>query len=198
MVALAVALAISVAQETPVPLEGLDEYTVLNARETAAAPVAPAVKVESKRVMDRPEPGPGLAGVVGWTGAVLALLLGGFVLLRRFAVRSRLLGGGGLIDVLARRAVGQKQEIFVVSIGPKVLVVGATRDRLSTLGEFSGAEGAAVRADALGIKEGPSRASFRASLDAGMRDVTPAPDAAYASMAEELAEIGKTVRGWKA
>jgi hypothetical protein len=142
-----------------------------------------------------PAPGAGLGSFLVGSFAVLGLLGGGFLLLRRLGRGTRLLGGGA-IEVLARRALGPRQELFLVDIGPRVFLIGATRDRLSPLGAFAPEEAAELRArlGAAPAPPAPSRA--------------PAPEAAgpaedgeadpYDSLVEELAEIRKTVHAWKA
>jgi flagellar biogenesis protein FliO len=169
----------------------------------APAASSPALRFEipaSPRLGDRPEPGPSLGSFLFGSLVVVALLTGTFLLLRRFARGSRFLAGGGAINVLARKPLGQKQEIFLVEVGPKVLVVGATRDRLATLGEFSGPdEVAALRAGLPGRDGGSARVSFRDSLREGLKEEEhPAPARVYDSIAEELARMRQTVQAWKA
>ncbi len=170
--------------------------------EPSAAPArfVPAAVEEpapSRKLADRPESGPSLGGFVLGSSIVIALLLGAFLLFKRFARNSRFLGAGGPIRVLARKGLGARHDLFLVEVGPRVFLLGATRDRLGTLGEFrSPDEVAALRADR---PEGTFRESFRESLQEGIRaEEKPAPDGVYASISEELAEIGRTVRAWKA
>jgi hypothetical protein len=129
--------------------------------------------------------------------AVFGLLGGAFLLLRRFARGTRLLGGGA-IEVLARRALGPRQEVFLVDVGPRVFLIGATRDRLSPLGAFAPEEAAELRAR-LGAApaEPAARPAPARAPDAGP---PPAGDDGdpYDTLVEELAEIRKTVHAWKA
>jgi hypothetical protein len=81
-------------------------------------------------------------------------------------------------------------------------VVGATRDRLAALGEISHPDEVAVlRADLPARREESARAAFKDTLREGLKG-TPAPaeeaKGVYASIAEELSEIRKTVHAWKA
>ena len=159
------------------------------------APVAEA-PVPSRKLADRPESGPSLGGFILGSAVVMALLLGAFLLFKRLARNSRFLGGGGPIRVLARKGLDARHDLFLVEVGPRVLLLGATRDRLGTLGEFTDPdEVARLRADLHGRPEG----TFRETLNEGIRaEEKPAPDGVYASIADELAEIGRTVRAWKA
>jgi flagellar biosynthetic protein FliO len=142
--------------------------------------------------------------------AVLGLLGGAFLLLRRFGKNSRLLAGASAIKVLARKPLGQKQEIFLVEVGTKVFMIGSTRDHLSTLGEFSSPDEVAVlRANLPERKDDSLRREFHQSLRDGLRGEEGSPaegpakagpreDRVFASIADELAEIRKTVRAWRA
>lgn len=173
------------------------------APEPSAAPVLltiPPGPRASRPLEEREESGPGVAGFLVGAVAVFAVLGGGLLLLRRFGRNSRLLGTGGAIKVLARKAVGQKQEILLIEVGPKVFMVGSTRDHLSRLGEFASPDEVAVlrshlperREDAPGVQ-------FSQSLREGIRqEEAPREDHVFASIADELAEIRKTVRAWRA
>jgi flagellar biogenesis protein FliO len=168
--------------------------------ESKPAPRFTEAERPSRKLADRPDPTPSLGGFILGSSIVIALLLGAFLLFKRFARNSRLLGAGGPIRVLARKGLGARHDLFLVEVGPRVFLLGATRDRLGTLGEFKNPDDlAALRADLPGRAEGTFRESFRESLDNGIRaEEKPAPDGVYASISEELAEIGRTVRAWKA
>jgi flagellar biogenesis protein FliO len=175
----------------------------------AAARILPPeepARAPSRKLQEGPEPGPGIGGFVLWSGVVMGLMAGTFVLMRRLARGSRFLAGGGAINVLARKPLGQKQEVFLVEVGPKVFLVGSTRDRLSTLGEFAGPDDvASLRASLAGGKGEGFRASLRAGLreeEEGTEGRAPAEpvaseSAAYASIAEEIAGIRSMVRAWR-
>ncbi len=172
----------------------------------AAAPILiPDKKPETPRISpllaDRPEAGPSLGGFMLSSIFVMLLLVGAFVLLKRYGRRSKLLGGGDAIRVLSRKSLGQKQEVFLVEVGPRVFLVGSTRDHLCTLGEFANPdEVAALRAELPAARGVSERLSFRESLRDGLKEeeAPPKPEAAYASIADELAEIRKTVQAWRA
>jgi len=184
----------------------------------AAAPEPPAppraIPAEEPRrapkpLEDRVEPGPSVAGFVVGSFAVVGFLGAAFLILRRFGKNSRLLGAGGAIKVLARKPLGQKQEIILVEVGSKVFMIGSTRDRLSTLGEFASPDEVAVlRADLPERRDDSLRMEFNQSLREGIRGeeqpaegsakAGPREERVFASIADELAEIRKTVRAWRA
>jgi flagellar biogenesis protein FliO len=148
---------------------------------------------------DRAEPGPSVGGFVVGSLAVVGLLGGALVVLRRFGKNSRFLGGGGPIRVLSRKPLGPKQEVFLLEVGTRVFMIGSTRDQLSTLGEFSSPEELASLRATLPPREDSHRVEFRESLREGLRDQeAPREDRVFASIADELAEIRKTVRAWRA
>ncbi len=76
--------------------------------------------------------------VIGWTIAIVAL--GGAVLLviRKYTPAGRMLAGGGIVHVLARTSLSPRHTVFVVRIARhRVLVVGISGDRMTTLSEIS-------------------------------------------------------------
>lgn len=154
----------------------------------------------SRPLEDRAEAGPSVGGFVVGSFAVVGLLGGGLLLLRRFGKNSRFLGNGGPIKILARKPLGPKQEVFLVEVGARVFMIGSTKDHLSTLGEFSGPdEVARLRADLPERKDDSHRMEFRDSLREGLRDEeAPREERVFASIADELAELRKTVRAWRA
>ena len=176
----------------------------------AAEPVRPAaglaIPVEEARRLSRPlveekgEAGPSLGGFVVGSFAVLGCLGAAFLILRRFGKNSRLLGVPSAIRVLARKPLGPKQEIFLVEVGSRVFMIGSTRERLATLGEFAAPdEVAQLRANLPERRDESQRVEFSQSLREGLRDgEQPREERVFASIADELAEIRKTVRAWRA
>lgn len=217
MVAVSIVLALAALQETPAaePAPAAPEAQAVV--ETPAPPApepkrfAPAVEepAPSRRLADRPEAGPSLGGFLAGSAVVITLLAGAFLLFKRLARNSRFLGTGGPIRVLARKGLGSRHDLFLVEVGRRVLLLGATRERLGTLGEFTDPdEVARLRADPTGRPEGTFREALNEGIRAeekpfdppaggGLAQGKPAPDGVYASISEELAEIGRTVRAWK-
>jgi flagellar biogenesis protein FliO len=207
--------ALAAPQESAAAADAGSLVTVPPAQAAAPAPApaadpVPPVRSEEKAIaiptQDPPreriplqdpksEPGPSLGGFFVGSAAVVALLGGALVLLRRYGKNSRLLGNGGPIRVLARRPLAAKQEVFLLEVGGRVILVGSTREHLSALGEFRGPdEIAALRAQLPEL-----RSDFRESLREGLHEAeAPREERVFASIADELAEIRKTVRAWRA
>jgi flagellar biosynthetic protein FliO len=164
-----------------------------------AIPAQAPVRV-SRPLEDRIEAGPSIGGFVVGSFAVVGLLGAALLLLRRFGKNSRFLGNGGAIKILARKPLGAKQEVFLLEVGARVFMIGSTRDSLSTLGEFSTPDDVArLRAELPDRKDDSHRADFRDSLREGLKDEeAPREERVFASIADELAEIRKTVRAWRA
>jgi len=190
----------------PEPAKPVDEAasTQLGTSQVKPAP-AVAIPVDEPRrpsrpLEEKPEPGPSVGGFVVGSFAVVGFLGGAFLLLRRFGKNSRLLGGGSAIQVLARKPLGPKQEIFLVEVGAKVFMIGSTKDHLSTLGEFASPdEVAMLRANLPDRRADSHRVEFHQSLREGLREEeAPREARVFASIADELAEIRKTVRAWRA
>jgi flagellar biogenesis protein FliO len=182
--------------------------------QAAPEPPAPprAIPAEEPRRAPRPleeraEPGPSVGGFVIGSFAVVGFLGAAFLLLRRFGKNSRLLGAGGALKVIARKPLGRTQEILLVEVGAKVFMIGSTREHLSTLGEFASPdEIAMLRADLPERRDDSHRTEFSRSLREGIREEEgsaeaksgPREEKVFASIADELAEIRKTVRAWRA
>lgn len=185
--------------DTSVPLE-------IAAETPAPKPeVRPLVEEEKKHKLgDRPEgSGPSLAGFIFWSTVVIALLVGAFLLFKRFAKGSRLFRSNSVIDVLARRGIGPRQEISLVEIGGRVLIVGSTRDRISTLGEIADADQVArLKARLAGGSVEAADKVFRDSLKDGLKAYEDEPEperkGRMDGLAEELANLKKTVSAWRA
>jgi flagellar biosynthetic protein FliO len=168
-------------------------------------PVEDVPAAEPRRLSERAESGPSLGGFVVASVAVVLLLGGAFWLLRRYGASSRLLGAGGPVQVLGRRPLGVRQELWVVAVGRRALVLGSTSSGLSTLAEITNPdELAALRAEAPERRADSERKAFADSLRREMKgEPLPAPaagaeDRAFETIAQELAEIRKTVHAWKA
>src|SRR5687768_6123816 len=97
-------------------------------------------KLEDKPIGRHSVPEPGLGGAFGATILVVGLLIGAFLVLRKFLGRSRLFAPASAVRILARRPLAPRQEVLLVEIGSRVLIVGATKDSLSRLGEVTAAE----------------------------------------------------------
>lgn len=194
------ALSARTADPAPAPLAQAAPHAEPAKAETRGAFPVDEPRKASRPLEDRLEAGPSIGSFIVGSLAVVGLLGGAFLLLKRFGRNSRFLAGGGAIKVLARKPLGQKQEIFLVEAGGKVFMIGSTRDRLSTLGEFSSPDEVAVlRSELPDRREDSHRMEFSQSLREGLRDEeSPKEERVFASIADELAEIRKTVRAWRA
>ena len=154
-------------------------------------------KAEEHKLGRNAAPEPGMGGAIGAMAVVFALLLGAFVLLRKFLGRSRFFAPASAMRLLARRPVAPRQEILLVEIGTRVLIVGATRESLSRLGEVTGAEEIAAlraRCGAAPLESAPVRAPRLESVETAPAEIRPA--ASYDGVLEELTKIRTTVRDW--
>jgi flagellar biogenesis protein FliO len=156
----------------------------------------------SPKIGDRARSEPGLTGVFLATLVVLALLAGTFLLLRRLLRASKLFSGPGAIRVLARRTVAPKQDVLLVEVGSRVLVVGAARDALTRLGEItSGEEVAQIRARCGVEREAPAFRAPKAEEEPGTGGAAESESApiggGFRAVVQELSRIRAEVRGWK-
>ena len=193
-------------QDTGLPLPPDVDRTVPLEAVAVAAPVEEAkplqerTPVRPRKLVERSSEGPKLGNFILWSSVVVVLLIGFFVVFRRFTRNSRLFGTNQSIDVIGKRGLGPRQAIFLVEVGGKVLVVGSTRENLSTLGEIQDREEIdSLRQTAQGS---PNRDIFRKSLNEGLREYEQEPvkkkSSRYTGLIEELSELKKTVGAWRA
>lgn len=91
---------------------------------------------------------PGPAGGRSWVwdslaamAVVVLAVFGVRAVLRRWSGGGRMMGAGtGAVEVLARMGVGPRQQVLLLKVGQRVLVVGQTATELSRLGEIERAE----------------------------------------------------------
>ncbi|MBI4563650.1 MAG: flagellar biosynthetic protein FliO [Planctomycetes bacterium] len=114
---------------------------------------------------------PNLSGVYVWTLAVLALIALAYAALRRWTRRARRSGDGAALRILERRPIAPRQELLLVEVESRIFLIGATRERFSTLGAFHRSE-----------ERGRSEA--------------PPPATSYDEVAEELRDVRRAVREW--
>ncbi len=134
---------------------------------------------------------------------MVVLLVGAFVLFKRLTKNSRLFSSSAAIAVLARRGLGARQEILLVEVGGRILILGSTRDRLSTLGEIGDIDAVArVKNRLPEAKEESLAGTFRDSLKCGLRDYERGEEEQKKSRVdgvfEELEALKKTVSAWRA
>jgi flagellar biosynthetic protein FliO len=182
------------------------------APEAEAETPAPEVPVAGKKKIAprksgsiRPKLGgdadlPNLGSMVFWTLFVLALLGGVFFVLRRFTGRGRLMGSDA-IRVLARRSISARQQVVLLEVGPKVFLVGATKEQLCMLGEIGTPdEVASVKSLSPVYSKDSVEGAFRQTLQEGLKKGeagSPAKESCENVM-DELKQIRKTVLSWRA
>ncbi len=193
-------------QDTGLPLPpDVDRSVPLEVVEVAAPvetakPLQERTSTRPRKLVDRSNDRLHVGSFVLWSSVVVVLLVAFFLVFRRFTKNSRLFGTNQSIDVIGKRGLGPKQAIFLVEVGGKVLVVGSTRENLSTLGQIENQE----EIDSLRqMSQGsPNRDGFRKSLSEGLREYENEPAAKkpsrYTGLVEELSELKKTVGAWRA
>lgn len=93
------------------------------------------------------------------TLAALALVAGLIFLagrLLRRANRGGVTAGSDVVEILARKGVGPKQQILLVRIGQRILVVGSSAAGLSALSEFTEEREIAALAESIAAAKGES------------------------------------------
>lgn len=92
---------------------------------------------EARRVQGaRRETGGGWLETLGALAAVAALLLAARYLVKR-AGKNPVGGAPGVVGVLARKALGPRQELVLVRLGAKLILVGASPNGLNAISEVT-------------------------------------------------------------
>lgn len=82
----------------------------------------------------------GIWSVIIWTGVVVGSIIGGVFLLKRFFPGTKSLFTSDLIKVLGRAYLSPSQFLCLAKVGKRVVLIGATRERLTLLGEVTDPE----------------------------------------------------------
>jgi len=72
--------------------------------------------------------------------AVLALILLGTLLLRRFSVRGRRIVARSGVEILSRTPINSRQSLFLVKIGSRILVLGVSPNHIASLDTIEDSE----------------------------------------------------------
>ncbi len=143
----------------------------------------------SKRILtDTPDLG-GSTSFILWSLVVLGLIIGSFILLKKFIKGTHGFFPPGVINVLARRRLSSAHEIYLVEVGPKILLIGLTRDRLNTLGEFVTPE------DVSSIRTKFSGKVFQETLKAEVGEKHE--DGSLDKIKDQIKSMQDTVSSWK-
>ncbi|NLX13324.1 MAG: FliO/MopB family protein [Phycisphaerales bacterium] len=133
--------------------------------------------VEGDSIISRPSEGKSLqrdgrhAGGLTWRdGLPLAVVLGVIaamaLLLRRFLPNQRLLTGSGAIEVVARTGLSSKQQLVLVKVGRRLVLLGVSADRINPLSEVVDPDEVATLIGAVaGDRPGSMRRAFADSFD---------------------------------
>ncbi len=135
------------------------------------------------------------AGLSWRDGLPLALVLGVIaamaLLLRRFLPHQRLLTGSGAIEVVARTGLSSKQQLVLVKVGRRLVLLGVSAERINPLSEVVDPdEVAALMGTAAGDRPSSMRRAFADSFEREARTY------AEPSADDQLVEtVGGQVRG---
>lgn len=141
--------------EAGAPLPSPDVLDLFGERRAATSETRPAAAEQTREIRrpERPERSarttseqqvvsPRGTGSRGWQLwdfvpllAVLALIAGAAIVVKRFMPARRLLGGG-VMQVLARTPLTGRQQLVLVRLGRRVLLLGVSPDRMCTLSVF--------------------------------------------------------------
>lgn len=128
-------------------------------------------------------------------GLVIVLIYLSAWALRRFLLRGRLwTGTQGVLTVLEMLPLGPQRTLYLVAVGPKLLVIGATGQHLTTLAEFDAATAEALRQQI--AQNGPFAAALAAASATSPDPRSPLADG-RALVAEALAELRALGQRWR-
>jgi flagellar biogenesis protein FliO len=99
---------------------------------------------EDKKLSEKEKDMPNIPIFLIWTALVLGLLFLFFYILKRVLRRSGLIFQKGVINILARRRLPNAHEMYLIEVGPRIFFIGASKDRLVTLGEFTDSKQIAI------------------------------------------------------
>jgi flagellar biogenesis protein FliO len=152
----------------------------------AAGGATPIERPEEKQFLRRDKPAAAAASSGSWLRTIgsLAAVVALIVLLgwgyRTAAGKGQGLGGArpkqhGVIEVLGRTAVSARQSVCLLRVGPRLILVGSSGDRLAPLDAFENAELAArLSGDAATGRPDSRSSDFSRSLEGAERELAQA------------------------
>ena len=148
-----------------------------------SAPAGSVRASDAQHAVQRPERGLGSWSV--WDSLplllVLALIGGVALVVKRSLPARRMLGGGGVLSVLARLPVSGKQSIMLVKMGRQLVLLGVSPENISSLGTVADPEQVAAMI-------GEIASSKKESMTKAFSQAFSEESNAYAGPEEEGAE----------
>ena len=136
---------------------------------------------------------------------ILTIMLVCYVIFRKFLSHSRLVQSGTIINVLAKKQLSSKHNIYLVEVGRKIFLIGQSKDNLEQLGEFSNPDDVAIlRAKCPWRKDDSVDIAFRERLNEELKGYegenveNSGEEEVFDNLHSELEDIKKTVNGWRA
>jgi len=120
--------------------------------------------------------------------AVLALILAAAWVVKRFMPGKRLWTGSGVMEVVARTTLSSRQTLVLVKMGQRLILLGVTSDRISTLTEVTDPEEIAMLVGRIASQQSESMTqAFAQSFDqeaTAFMDQTDSQDPAVAAQGQ--------------
>ncbi len=130
-------------------------------------------------------------------GLVLALIVVAALAWRKWSPRSKRFGAGGVINVLASHYLSPKQSLCLVRLGRRMLLIGVTPERISTVAEIQQPQEASEILAAVERARPSSFTSVFTRLSKGepVENAGEEPIEEHAAIADrQLARTGSAVR----
>jgi flagellar biosynthetic protein FliO len=158
-------------------------------------PAGPGPSPERTRAADLA--GTGALRLLWPLALVLALIVAAALAWRKWSPRSKRFGAGGVINVLASHYLSPKQSLCLVRLGRRMLLIGVTPERISTVAEIQQPQEASEILAAIERARPSSFTSVFTRLSKGepVENATAEPIEEQAAIADrQLARTGTAVR----
>lgn len=153
-------------------------------------------------VSDKDEADVNTSGLVLWTILILALIVGGCLLLKKFFPNNKFMAGGGAITIVSRKQLTSKHSLFLVEVSGKVFLIGVTKDAIQTIGDFTDSETVSALKTMSPARQVESMdATFKDRLkecvEEGEGGVDEREKEKLEGLFDEIAHIKSTVSKWR-
>lgn len=128
------------------------------------------------------------ASFIIWSLLIIGLIIVAWIILRKFTKGTHGFFSPGVINILARRKLSPSHEIYLVEIGPRLLLIGLTRDKLETLSEFANVD------EVSSIK---SRFASKGFQEVLKNEKGEKEEDSTLKIKEQLKQIQSTVSSWQ-